>query len=452
MRALSVPPAFARVCAIALIALGCAMGMSAIAQQKVYVVEITDEIDLGLVPYVERIANEAAANGGAIVFHINTFGGRVDAATQIKDAILNAKPTTIAFIDKRAISAGALIALSCRTIVMTEGGTIGAATPIYASGEKASEKVVSFMRSEMRSLAERNKRRGDIAEAMVDEDIVLKDSSALIDKPKGKLLTMTTDEARKVGYCDTVANTLTAALAVTGWGGAEVVQSQQNLGEKAVRFFTNPIVSGILILIGLGGVFYTFKTGHIGLVALAAAVAFILFFGAAYMAKLATVIVVMMFIGGLFLLVIEIGTPIPTFGLAGIAGICLTIGSLFLALVGNVKTGDTSRGLWTLSASLAAFIVAVILMIRLLPKTPWWRKFILTHEEKQTSGYVSSESLDHLVGREGESITALRPAGIAMIDGTRIDVVTEGDYVPQGTSVHVKSVVGARVVVEASKK
>lgn len=417
------------------------------AQTKVYVIEITDEIDLGLVPYVERVATEAAANNAMLVLHINTFGGRVDAATQIKDVLLNVKTTTVAFIDKRAISAGALIALSCRKIVMTEGGTIGAATPIYGTGEKASEKVVSFMRSEMRSLAERNHRRTDIAEAMVDEDLVLKDT-LLLDKPKGKLLTLTTDEAVKVGFCDTTANSFDAMIDAMGWHGAEIVHTEVSISEHMVRLFTSPVMSGLLILIGLAGIFYTFKTGHLGIVAGIAILAFILFFGAAYIAKLATVIIVLMFIAGLFMLLIEIGTPIPTFGIAGIIGLVLMVGSLFFALVGDTTTGNTTRALWTLSSSLFGFIVAVALMVKFLPSTPWWRKFILTHEEKQSKGYVSTQSLERFVGQEGEALTILRPAGIAIIGGERVDVVADGSFIAQGTKVRVKEVVGARVVVE----
>ena len=94
--------------------------------KKVYVADIEGMIDLGLAPYVQRVIEEAEKNSAdAIIFRINTFGGRVDAATQIKDAILNSSVKTIAFIDKRAISAGALISLSCEQIIMVPGATIG---------------------------------------------------------------------------------------------------------------------------------------------------------------------------------------------------------------------------------------------------------------------------------------------------------------------------------------
>ncbi len=415
---------------------------------KAYVVEITGEIDLGLVPYVERVIREAAdAHADVVVLQVNTFGGRVDAATEIKDAVLNAPMQTIAFVDKQAISAGAYISLSCRKIAMSEGSTMGAATPIYSTGEKASEKVNSFMRSEMRALAERNHRRPDVAEAMVDENMMLTDSNKTLQKPDGKLLTLTTDEAVKVGYCDTIGSSLPDVLMKFGYSNPVIITTQESWSENLVKFFTNSVVSGVLILIGLSGLFFAFKTGHFGWIAVLALLSFALFFGAAYIAKLATILVILSFLAGIVFLVIEIGTPIPTFGVAGLIGIVLAIGAMFYALVGNIYTGNTTRALLTLTCSLAGFIGLVIIMIRTLPKSHWMSKFILTHEEKLSEGYVTPVNYRTFVGKEGESITHLRPSGIVMVDGTRLDVVSEGEYIPPHTRIKVTGVEGVRIVV-----
>ena len=138
----------------------------------VYRVPIQSTIDLGLPPFIERAVQEAKEEGAsAIIFDIDTFGGRVDGATQIKDAILDSKILTVAFINRRAISAGALISLSCKQIFMTEGGTIGAATAVDMSGNKGSEKVISYMREEMASTAESHGRNKEIARGMVDEEL-----------------------------------------------------------------------------------------------------------------------------------------------------------------------------------------------------------------------------------------------------------------------------------------
>jgi len=299
----------------------------------------------------------------------------------------------------------------------------------------------------MRSLAETYHRRPDIAEAMVDEDMTLTDSTATLDKPKGKLLTLTTDEAVKVGYCDTIATSIADALDKFGFKNAVVVTTEESWSENLVKFFTSPVVSGLLILIGLTGLFYAFKTGHFSWIAAVAILSFALFFGAAYIAKLATILVILSFLAGIVFLIIEIATPIPTFGIAGIIGIVLAIGALFYALAGNFRTGNTTTATLTLSASIAGFIVLVIFMIRTLPKSTLWSKFILTHEEKPSQGYITTVDFTSYVGKSGESLTHLRPSGIAVIDGARLDVVSEGEYIPAKTSIKVIRVEGARIIV-----
>ena len=189
---------------------------------EVYRVPIQGVIDLGLPTFIERIINEAEDNQvEAIIFDIDTFGGRVDAATQIKDAILDSDVPTIAFINRRAISAGALISLSCEKIFMTGGATIGAATAVDMSGNKASEKVISYMREEMASTAENRNRNTDIAKCMVDEElsfthiVIDEDSIEVKDlegRKEGKLITLTTEQALKYKMADGAADDIDELL------------------------------------------------------------------------------------------------------------------------------------------------------------------------------------------------------------------------------------------------
>ncbi|MFA6110736.1 MAG: ATP-dependent Clp protease proteolytic subunit, partial [Candidatus Latescibacterota bacterium] len=177
-----------------LIAVLVALVPVAAAGQVVYRVNMQLEgmIDPGVAALVERVIEEATeAKAAAIVFEIDTFGGRVDAATVIRDAILDAEPLTIAFINKRAISAGALISLACDKIVMTQAATMGATTPVEMTGEKASDKVTSYMRAEMRATAERTGRDVKIAEAMVDERVDIPGLSGEAGRPA----TLTTEQA-----------------------------------------------------------------------------------------------------------------------------------------------------------------------------------------------------------------------------------------------------------------
>ena len=227
----------------------------------VYVVPIAGIIDLGLAPFVQRVLDEAVdANAAAVILEINTFGGRVDAAVLIRDALLQARVRTVAFINKRAISAGALISLATEKIAMAEGGTIGAATPVAmgqpgAPAQPVEEKTVSYMRKEFRATAEARKRPPLLAEAMVDADVEI---PGVIDK--GKLLTLTTDEALQHQVADVRANSLEAVLEFLELSGADVRLASQTWAETLVRFLTHPVVSSLLLTIGMLGIIVELRT------------------------------------------------------------------------------------------------------------------------------------------------------------------------------------------------
>ncbi len=418
---------------------------------KVYVAHIESEIDLGLAPYITRVVNEAEkAKAKAIIFKINTLGGRVDAAIQIKDAILSTNILTIAFINRRAISAGALIALSNDKIVIVPGGSIGAATVVNQTGKKVGEKYQSFMRSEMRTIAEKNGRRTDIAQGMVDERIVVK---GLVDSTQ--LITLTSKEAIKYGIADTTLSDLNSLLKAFNLQNAEVIDLESNWAEDVVKFFNNPIVSSILIMIGFFGLFAEVKTPGWGVPGTAGIVALILFFGSSYILALASIIDIVLFVVGLVLIVLEIFV-IPGFGIAGISGIIMVIVSLFLALSGtNLPYPDTSIisvAIIQLSSALAGALVLILILAKFLPKVSTFNRLILADSEKTNKGFVSAGKISKIQGKKGIALTTLRPAGIAEIGGKRIDVVTEGDYIEKGEKIVVISSEGIKVVVAKAGK
>ena len=415
-------------------------------QKKVYVGLIEEEIDLGLAPYIRRVVSEAEKNDAdAIIFRINTFGGRVDAATQIKDAIISTDILTIAFINNRAISAGSLIALSCKKIVMVPGSSIGATTVVDQSGHKQSEKYQSYMRSEMRATAERNGRRTDIAEGMVDESIVIK---GLVDSTQ--LVTLTYEEAYKYGIADTVLNNIDEVLSAFNLKGARIETIHENWAEDVVRFLNNAVVSSILIMIGFFGLIAEIKSpgwgvpGTVGLIALA------LFFGSSYILQLASVIEILMFVVGVGLILLEIFV-IPGFGITGISGIILVIVSLFLSLVGSHPFIDleiVSKAIIQLASSLFTAFVLIFILARFLPKTSAFQRFVLSEVEKADKGFSSHSHNKDLIGEEGIALTTLRPSGTAEINGKRVDVVTESSYVEKGKKIKVIAAEGIRIVVK----
>ena len=420
-----------------------------LAQKKVHIAYIDGEIDLGMAPYISRVVSDAEKDkASAIIFKINTFGGRLDAATQIKDAIIGTDILTIAFINNRAISAGALISLSCKKIIMVPGGSIGAATVVSQTGEKVGEKYQSYMRSEMRATAEKNGRRTDIAQGMVDERIVI---PGLVDSTQ--LITLTSEEALKYGIADTLLNNIDEVFAYFHLQDAEKVYQKANWAEDVVRFLNNAIVSSILIMIGIFGLIAEIKSPGWGVPGTAGIIALALFFGSSYILQLASIIEILMFVVGLILLLLEIFV-IPGFGIAGISGIILIIASLFLSLVGpdpSLEPGIISRAIIQLSVAFLFALILIFLLVRFLPKSNIFKKFILSEEEKAHAGYTSRTPLSELLGAEGISLTTLRPAGTAEFNGKRVDVVTESEYIEHGKPIIVTAVEGMRVVVREKK-
>ncbi|MDF1610662.1 NfeD family protein [Stygiobacter electus] len=423
---------------------------SNIFAQVIYVGNIEGEIDLGIAPYVKRVIREAEENKAqAIIFRINTFGGRVDAATQIKDAILNSKVKTIAFIDKRAISAGALIALSCEKIIMVPGASMGASTVVDQEGKKQSEKYQSYMRSEMRATAEKNGRRTDIAQAMVDESIVIRD----LKDDSTKLVTLTAEEAVKFKMADTILTSLQEVKDYFGFSYAETRSISSNWAEDVVRFLSNPIVSSLLIMIGLIGLFTEIKTPGWGLAGTAGLIALTLFFGTSYILELATIWEIIIFIMGVILLIVEIFV-IPGFGITGILGIILMMVALFFGLITDIDIATTnaiSIAIIQLASTFVLTAIVIYFIWKFLPKSQTFNKLILDENLKSKSGYTAKPEIENLVGKVGKSITDLRPAGSILIDNQRIDVVTEGDYIEKDNDVIVKKVEGSKVIVIKKK-
>jgi len=419
------------------------------SQSKVFVAYIDGEIDMGLAPYVSRVVSEAEQeNAETIIFKINTFGGRVDAATQIKDAIIGTNILTIAFVNNRAISAGALISLSCKKIVMVPGSSIGAATVVDQTGEKVGEKYQSYMRSEMRSTAERNDRPVDVAEGMVDERVII---PGLVDSTQ--LVTLTSEEAVKYGIADTVLKSIDEVYVYFKLANAEKIYQKSNWAEDVVRFLNNGVISSILIMIGIFGLIAEIKSPGWGLPGTAGIIALALFFGSSYILQLASIIEILIFVVGLGLLLLEIFV-IPGFGIAGIGGIILIIASLFLSMLGADPFLDQealSYAIIRLSVGFLFALVFIFLLVRFLPKSNIFKKFILSEEEKSTAGYTSRTNLNELLGMEGISLTTLRPAGTAEINGKRVDVVTDSEYIEHNKPLVVTAVEGMRVVVREKK-
>ena len=414
----------------------------------VYRLDVEGTIENGLAPYIARGIREANARGAAAVYlDIDTPGGRVDAAERIADAIRASRIPVYAFVNPRAYSAGALIALATNGIYMREGAVLGAATPVDGQGTKLPEKYVSAMRAEFRALAEARGLDPHIAEAMVDESIGVPG----VVEP-GKLVTLSTSEALRVGYAKAQVETEDELLAKVGLSGARIQSVDINWAEMVVRFLTSPIVSPLLLSLGILALLAEIKAGAHGLGLLVGVASLGLFFGSSLILGLAGMEEVILLGLGFVAVAVEVFL-LPGFGVAGILGALLIGAAVVLAMLGNFPTGrDVVQALAVLGASVFISLAVAFAWFRHLPNSRRFRGLIHQEASLSAEGYVSALPRGDLIGKQGVAITDLRPAGVATLEGERIDVVTEGDYINSGARVEVVRAEGYRHVVRPARE
>lgn len=529
---------FARI-VLAGLALLCAMNVAAQdegvesleAERSVVIVcRITGMIEPGLAVVVERaIAEARETNARAIIFRVDTPGGRVDSAVEIASAISGAPCQTIAYIeDMGAISAGALISFSCDDIIMTPGSNIGAATPVIPSAQgmlPTGEKEVSFMRAKMRALAESNGHNPDLAQAMVDKDIELRSyvndsgeivvysvtnvsdekptrvqapksfvedvlrtltggtpsplpppeeevSDTVVEKPEpgtlvyedgseqvlasGKLLTMTPMEAEKYGLIPTIVSSLDEAAAFYELGDVTYREIEPNWAELTFKFLTNPTITGLLLMLGMGGLYFEVKTPGFGIPGIIGVTCLVLLFGSHFVLGLTETIEIVLIVAGISLLVIEMFL-IPGFGIPGIAGfLCLILGT-YLALVDAPipkYSWDFARlndVMYSFAIAMGAFFVVLIAAARFLPRTPIFGKLVLAGTQQVTDGYVAqtAEDVEAALGLKGMTVSMLRPTGWARFGDRKLRVVSRGAFIPAKVKVEIVEAEGNRYVVES---
>ena len=471
----------------------------------VYVINIRNEIGNGLRVYIDNGIEQASeAEADAIIFDVHTPGGAVGAARDIIDAIQRTEIPTIAYVNTEAISAGAMISLSCDQIVMRYGGAIGDSAPVSIQGEELSEKAVSYIRGKIRATAERQGRNPDIAAAMVDkrlylvrfmegEIVTLREEEYIERKeigeemeiiaaggPEGELLTLTTEEALEYNLADGEADTVTDLLgmyqivevdgerkALTTDG---IVQKQMELGDNSVTvikslkdatqetvlvtladrfvfFVTSPIISGLLLTLGGLGLLVEIRTPGFGVPGIAGLICLGLFFWGHRLLDISADYAAIAFILGVVLLLIELFV-IPGFGIAGIAGIVLMLGSVFFVFRNAYKL---ETAVFTLSSAIILTFALAIALFYLLPRTRTWNHLVLSAAMDSGSGFHSAprEDFQVYVGKTGVALTPLRPAGTVRVDDTRLDVVTAGDFIVRDTPVKIINVEGSKIFVEA---
>lgn len=424
---------------------------SLMAQEKiVMVMEVKDVIDPRMHRYVDLALQEAEQiKADIVIIEMDTYGGVLTDAKEIVDKIMHFKKPIWVYINSDAASAGALISIACDSIYMSPGASIGAATVVDGQGEKAPDKYQSYMRSIMRSTAEENGRDPKIAEGMVDEQLVIEGI-----KEAGKIITFSTSEALQHGFCEAKVESIEEILERNNIEKYTLHKFELGLSEKIISIVLNPFISSILILVIIAGIYFEMQTPGLGFAGLAALVALILYLVPYYLNGLAANWEIIAFFIGIILIAVEIFV-LPGFGVAGISGIILTIGSLFLIMVNNdafdfafVPMKDI---LYALAAAMGGTLGGMILLLvggSKLPDTRFFKRIALTDTQNRSQGYVSTQISEPLIGKKGIAETVLRPSGKISIDGKFYDAYTRGEYIEKGQSVEVISDEGSSLKVK----
>ncbi len=419
--------------------------------------------------YIKKGFEEAKLlDAKAIIIEMNTYGGEVVFADSIRTKILNSPIPTYMFIDNNAASAGALISIACNKIYMRSGATIGAASVVDQTGQKMPDKYQSYMRATMRATAQAHgkdtiiqgrdttfkwKRDPLIAEAMVDERTFIPHVT-----DSGKILTFTTEEALKYGYCDGIAENIHEIIEKEeGSKNYDLKKFEPDTMDDIKGFLMSPIFQGILIMLIIGGIYFELQTPGVGLPLAMAIIAALLYFAPLYIDGLAENWEILLFIIGIGLVILEL-FAFPGFGVAGISGIVLIVAGLTLSLIENVSfnfervdSKSFSVALLTVSFGIiAGFGVVLYLSNKIGSKNKIFNRLALNTKLDNKEGYVGvSMEGEQKIGSEGIVTTDLRPSGKVKIDGKTYDAISEGGFfIEKGTAVHIVGYETGQVYVE----
>lgn len=419
---------------------------------KIYQFDIKEEIAPPVWHITKNSLQEAKDTAAdLILIHMNTYGGMVETADSIRTAILQSPIPVWVFIDNNAASAGALISIACDSIYMRSGANIGAATVVNQTGEAMPDKYQSYMRSMMRSTAEANGRNPKIAEGMVDPRVKIPGVS-----DSGRVITFTTSEAIENGFCEGTAESIQELLNNAGIKNYEMLKFELSTTDRIIRFLINPIVSGVLIMVIIGGIYFELQSPGIGFPIGASILAAMLYFAPLYIEGLAANWEIILFIIGVILVAVEI-FAIPGFGVAGISGITLIVAGLALSMIDNIGFEMGSFPLGELVSALFIVVIASFLSLLgsiLLSKqlfsteSKFFGGLALAATQEKSEGYTSAVSTySSMIGQQGTAKTVLRPSGKILIDDETYDATAESGYIEKGEQVKVTQYMNAQLFV-----
>ncbi|MCG6190692.1 NfeD family protein [Maribellus maritimus] len=441
-------------------------------EKLVYVFSINQEITKATWRQTQQAFRAAdTLDADLFLIHMNTYGGTVLDADSIRTKILQSKIPVFVFIDNNAASAGALISIACDSIYMRPGGSIGAATVVNQTGQAMPDKYQSYMRSTMRATAEAHgkdtiissgdtiyqwRRDPKIAEAMVDDRVFIE---GLIDT--GKVLTFTPTEAIENGYCEGTAETIEDVLNQIGIKEYNIVKYEPSWIERIIGWLVHPVISGILIMAIIGGIYFEMQSPGIGFPLGVAILAAVAYFAPLYLEGLAANWEIVVFILGIILVAVEIFI-IPGFGVAGILGVLFIFVGLVLSLIDNVNFEFEHvelRGVGIAVTTVVlgifgGFVLALYLGNRIFSANSGpFKNMALKTVQNKSEGYLSVEnSFLALKGKTGTSKTVLRPGGKVLVDNEVYDAIAENGFIDRDEKIIITKVEATQLYVEKTEE
>ncbi|MBU5438264.1 nodulation protein NfeD [Tissierella sp. MSJ-40] len=399
-------------------------------KEEVYVIPIKGEINRATYNFLNDTLNKLTKkNVQGIIFEIDTYGGLIDQAEKIKNLIVSLNVPTISYVNNKAESAGVLITIASEKIVMSPTATIGSAETIPNT-----EKVLSMWRSFLRDTAQYRGRDSDIIEAMADKDMYIEGVSEI-----GKLVNLTSKEAMEHGIADFISDDYKEIIAYFDIENTNIVKVEEGLQIKLAKYISNPYVSSLLLTLGFVGLIVEILTPGFGIGGTISIIGFGLYFGGNILAGNSNWTSLALFVTGLILLVIE--GMVPGFGLPGISGIILVLAGTILAME------SLSTAILSLSVAIIITTIATIILLKLGFRSKIFNKIILTTHQKDEKGYLSVDSKDEYLDKEGLTVSELRPTGFIEIDGKRLDALSEEGFIPRDIPIKVARVEGSKIFV-----
>ncbi len=450
--------------------------------KTVMVIPIHDNIAPPLLYIVRRGVKQALEeHADLLVLDMKTNGGRLDSTEDIIEILGEFHGDTLTYVNDRAFSAGAFIAVATKKIYMAPGSVIGAATPIsigtdggvQALPESVEAKMTSAVRALVRRTAQKNGHNPEVLEAMIDRNKELTMDGQVINK-KGEILTLTDSEASKL-YGDPKTpllsagtfETLDALLSKLGYASARRIEIKPSGAEKLGSWIN--MISPILLIIGVIGLYIEFKTPGFGAPGIIGIAAFAVYFVGGYIAGFSGLEWMLVFLVGVILLALEFFVFPGTVAL-GIAGALLMVLAIIMALVdlyptvpltpvpgaptpswprfGGATRESVEHALQTLLIAIGGIAIGVWIASKLLPKTSLYASLVSqgASGEATSAAFVSQENA--LLGKTGVTISALRPGGKAQFGDSILDVMSQGDMLGKGTAVRIIGFSGGTAIVQ----